>query len=864
MRVSSVHQARRRALWAWGAMIVGILIGYRFAGIDPLVWWSLACGVLGGAILIGGRWKSALFVLGILGLGAGLVGLRTDQTPADRLDRLVGSSQDSSVPIEIRGVLIDPIETQITPTSPGEPPMWTTRQTRTRIAIDEVYMRDAHGRGSWVDASGIAKLMLPDDRQVDASAPDLASDPVLGPGDRIEALGMFTPAGSARNLGDLDWKAINAQSGRVGTMVITDWSMLRPIGHTGLIARAKAMVLGWQGALRVRALGALGLGVDGLSEDELDQDSFEKDNRHRSVLGALLLGQRDPSFDQVYETFQRVGVAHVLAISGFHLALVIMLGVLAIRLIGEHPRIETAIIITILLLGALVIPMRPPIVRAGVIVVVLMISGRLGRRYDRLTVLAWVGVGLLIWRPMDVFSLGYQLSMGITGLLVMLSHRETGENMAVLNRSTLTTAKMKAGRGMLGKLRVGVFETTKANFACWAAAMPAIAYHAGIVSVLAPLVSLMLVPMVVVLMVLGYGQIAIGVLSPALASKTIGIVDSSSRVVTRFIGWVDTLEWSWIPVGSIGWVWTIGATAWIVATITRKWKALHPSAILAGVALIVWAIGIGAMPSPDRFRIDMLDVGDGTGVLIQSNGQGLIWDCGSLDHRVGKSMRSTARAAGLGRIADAIVTHDNIDHFNGLLDLADDLELERVWVTRRMLDDPSPSWEATEDRLGSMGVKIRELGAGTRITLGDVELECLWPDPALIDSMTQNNTSAVMRIEVPIDKQMTRTVLLTGDIERQAMDMILRTHPELRADIIELPHHGSTKPGALAFVRSLDPLVVLQSTGLRRLNDPYWDTLRAGRFWYATAEQGGAWARIMPDGRIEHGWARGTKKSQND
>ncbi len=861
MRASSVHHARRRALWAWGAMIVGILIGYRLLDIDPLVWWSLACGVLGGGILIGGRWKSALFVLGILGLGAGLVGLRTHQTPANRLDRLVESSRDASVPIEIRGLLIDPIETQMTPASPGEPPMWTTRQTRTRIAIDEVYMRDAHGRGSWVGASGIAKLMLPDDRQADAPAPGPAPDAVLGPGDRIEALGMFTPAGSARNLGDLDWRALNAQSGRVGTMVITDWSMLRPIGHTGPIARAKAMVLGWQGALRVRALDALGLGVDGLPEDGPDQESLKKDNGHRSVLGALLLGQRDPSFDQVYESFQRVGVAHVLAISGFHLALVILLGVLAIRLIGEHPRTEAAIIITILVLGALVIPMRPPIVRAGVIVVVLMISGRLGRRYDRLTVLAWVGVGLLIWRPMDVFSLGYQLSMGITGLLVMLSHRE---NMAVLNRSTFTTAKMKAGRGMLGKLRVGVFETTKANFACWAAAMPAIAYHAGIVSVLAPLVSLVLVPMVVVLMVLGYGQIAIGMLSPALASKTIGVVDSSSRVVTRFIGWVDTLEWSWIPVGSIGWVWTIGATVWIAATITRKWKISSPSAILAGSTLAAWIIGLGMMHTPDRFRIDMLDVGDGTGVLIQSGGQGLIWDCGSLDHRVGKSMRSTARAAGLGHIADAIVTHDNIDHFNGLLDLADDLKLERVWITRRMLDDPSPSWEATEDRLSSMGVEIRELGAGTRITLGDVELECLWPDPALIDSMTQNNTSAVVRIKVPVDKQMTRTVLLTGDIERQAMDMIMRTYPDLQADIIELPHHGSTKPGALAFVHMLDPLVVLQSTGARRLNDPHWDTLRAGRFWYATAEQGGAWARIMPDGRIEHGWARGTKKSQSD
>ena len=830
-------------------MIAGIVIGYQLSGVGSLVWLSIACGFLGVSIVVGGRWKSGLLVLTVVGLGAGLVGLRIHEASVDRLDRLIagqgggqerGQVWDSSVPIEIRGVLIDPVQTRITPASLGDPPMWTTKQTRTRIEVDRVYMRDAHGRGSWIEASGIAKLILPDEAPLNG--------PRLGAGDRIEVLGMFSPAGEARNFGDLDWAALNAQSGRVGTVAVTDWSMIARIEHTGLIGRAKGVLLGWRGVLRVRALGALGLGADGVSGDDL---------AHRSVLGALLLGERDPSFDQVYESFQRVGVAHVLAISGFHLALVILLGVLAIRLIGEHPRIESAIIITILVLGVLMIPMRPPIVRAGVIVVVLMISGRLGRRYDRLTVLAWVGVGLLIWRPMDVFSLGYQLSMGITGLLVMLSHRETGEHMAVLNRSTFTTAKMKAGRGVLGKLRLGVFETTKANFACWAAAMPAIAYHAGIVSVLAPIVSLVLIPMVVVLMVLGYGQIALGVLSPELAAQTIGIVDWSSEAVSRLIGWVDALGWSSVGVGSIGWVWTIGATAWIGAMVVGKSKVRSPSAVLVAGVLIVWGIGLGVMERPDRLRIDMLDVGDGSAVLIQSDGEGLIWDCGSLDYRVGKGVRRVGRALGLDRIGDAIVTHDNIDHFNGVLDLTQALGLERVWITRRMIDDPSPSWRMIEGQLVSMGVEILELSAGTRIALGDVELECLWPEPGLIDSMSQNNTSAVVRIEVRVDEGPMRTVVLTGDIERQAMEAIVRTHPELRADIIELPHHGSTKPGAFAFVAALDPSIVLQSTGPGRLDDPRWDAVRKGRIWYTTADRGGAWVKIMPDGELKHGWAQG-------
>ncbi len=839
MSVSFVQQARQRAFFALGAMIVGILVVRQFPAISSLVWLSMACGILGVSIVFRGRWKSAMLVLGMMAMGGGLVQLRIHERPTDRLDRLVGAGAvDSSVPIEIQGVLIDPVQTQMMSVSAGDPPMWTSRQVRTRIAVDRVYMTDVRGRGSWVETSGIAKLILPDEGFADGGG--------FGAGDRVEVLGMFSAAGSARNFGDLDWGALNAQSGRVGTVAVTDWSMMRRIEHVGLVGGAKGVLLGWRGALRVRALGALGLEIDDISDGAL---------AHRSVLGALLLGERDPSFDEVYESFQRVGVAHVLAISGFHLSLVILLGVLAIRLIGEHPRVESVIIVTILVLGVLVIPMRPPIVRAGVIVSVLMISGWFGRRYDRLTVLAWVGVGLLIWRPMDVFSLGYQLSMGITGLLVMRSYRQ---DMGVFNGSTFVAAKMNADRGVLGKLQVGVFETVKGNFACWAAAMPAIAYHAGIVSVLAPVVSLVLIPLVVGLMVIGYGQIAIGVLSPELANETIGVSDWLSRVVSGLIQWVDGLGWSSVPVGSFGWVWTLVATAWVGAMVTGKWKMGRARGFMVGIGLLVWAVGSPmVMRDQALLRIDMLDVGDGTGVLIQSGGEGLIWDCGSLDRRVGMEMRRAARAVGVHRVDDVIVTHDNIDHFNGLLDFVQELRVDRVWMTRRMIDDPSPSWRAIEAQLVSMGVEIFELKAGGRIALGDVELECLWPDPGLIDLMSQNNTSAVARIKVRVDEGSMRTVLLTGDIEGAAMEEILLVHPDLDADVLELPHHGSIKPGALGFVDRLDPLVVLQSTGVSRLNDPRWDALRLGRVWYATAEQGGVWVRIMGDGRIEHGWARG-------
>ncbi|PCI07125.1 hypothetical protein COB72_10800, partial [bacterium] len=110
--------------------------------------------------------------------------------------------------------------------------------------------------------------------------------------------------------------------------------------------------------------------------------------------------------------------------------------------------------------------------RAGVIVAVLLLSGRVGRRYDRLTILAWVGVGLLVWRPMDVFSLGYQLSMGITALLVVLSQRAS---FAVISRESFSistgSVRSSVNQGRIGKVLGIVSTTIKTNLSCWAVAI---------------------------------------------------------------------------------------------------------------------------------------------------------------------------------------------------------------------------------------------------------------------------------------------------------------------------------------------------------------------------------------------------------
>ena len=101
-----------------------------------------------------------------------------------------------------------------------------------------------------------------------------------------------------------------------------------------------------------------------------------------------------------------------------------------------------------------------------------------------------------------------------------------------------------------------------------------------------------------------------------------------------------------------------------------------------------------------------------------------------------------------------------------------------------------------------------------------------------------------------IPKDSSARALLTGDIQREAMALLMESGQDLRADVIELPHHGSAHEAAYDFVQHVNPSVVLQSTGRKRVDDPRWDTTRAGRTWLVTQRHGMCTARLLPDGKV--------------
>jgi competence protein ComEC len=157
----------------------------------------------------------------------------------------------------------------------------------------------------------------------------------------------------------------------------------------------------------------------------------------------------------------------------------------------------------------------------------------------------------------------------------------------------------------------------------------------------------------------------------------------------------------------------------------------------------------------------------------------------------------------------------------------------------------------TLGELSAVGIPVRTTGSGDSFALGETVIDVLWPARGAT-FRRDNDSSIVLVIRAETEKGEKR-VVLCGDIEKEGLEGVSRVAPELKADIMEVPHHGSAKPTAYAFVDELDPAVALQSTGPRRMNDERWDDVKEGRVWLMTAQDGAVWAEIMRDGEVQGG-----------
>ncbi len=812
--------ARVRACVALAAGMCGIALGRHSPGAPMGLWFALAVGAAGLACAGRGWVCKAALTLAMCLLMAGWTHARVHTLAPTSIERMLPAYEGGAAP----GVIVR-VECRVESA--------TVRLGEAPTILDPPFSGEAGGSveaealrvwtdDGWRRASGRVRL----------HAIGLRNEHVRA-GQKVVATGWGGAIGRDLNGGRaVDGKAWSRMRGPSAIVRMSSPGLIEPADEDWL-ERAWAAPTRWRGALRRRS----GLALGDYRSDE-----------GRSLMAALLLGRREPGVGPAIERFRVLGAAHLLSVSGFHLAVLAGIALWAVRLTGERGRLESVLVGAATLVYLLVLPTRAPIARSGAMVLGVLAGDALGRRPDRLASLAWVALGLLVWRPLDLWSIGYQLSVGITALLVWLGQTRHPWvfGWRVVGAPARGGALADAARVVRGTLATCVL--------CSLVAAPTILTHTGVASPIAPLASAVLLPVVLVDLAVGFVLVVGTAIVPAMAEFASGVLGALGDATLWVAAALEHVPGAWTRLPPVSSVWAGAATLWTLRLIAGG--RLRDRRVWAMAALLgLWLAGeVGLRGWLDRgvqARIQTMAVGDGTCHLVRSGSASILWDAGSLQRGWNeRAIERVWRDSGGRRVRTAIISHPNLDHYNALPALAGVIGLERVLVgaaTLERLDDgPGRHWR---ELLEEEGVTIERIGAGDAILFGHATLTILGEGEP---GMGMNDRSLVARLEVATERGPLRA-LFTGDIQDEAMGLLASRGVDVRADVLELPHHGSFTPGGPGFIERVGPSVVVQSTGVDRIGDPRWEGARRGRVWWTTAAHGAAWVELRRDGSVVTG-----------
>ena len=231
-------------------------------------------------------------------------------------------------------------------------------------------------------------------------------------------------------------------------------------------------------------------------------------------------------------------------------------------------------------------------------------------------------------------------------------------------------------------------------------------------------------------------------------------------------------------------------------------RKLDNLSLIIITALIVFDVfvwwGIAFAEPASNPEMYFLDVGQGDStLLVLPAGIQILADAGPSQKVVGEVERALDLSD---RYLDlAIITHPQLDHFNGFYYLLDRYEFGAFIINGRNDAAAEKEWEALISKLEAKGTPIITLKEGDRIHYGGAVINFLHPSEEWLGSAELNDTSFVTMLQTPEFR-----ALLTGDIGANVEeDLVERYH--LKADILKVPHHGSKYSSSQKFLKEVQP-----------------------------------------------------------
>ena len=529
-----------------------------------------------------------------------------------------------------------------------------------------------------------------------------------------------------------------------------------------------------------------------------------------AAIFAMLFGGYQGIRPELLEAFTVTGIVHILSVSGSHITLMAGTANIVGRFLHMSPRATAALATGVILFYSLLAGAIPPVIRSALMGILTLLALTAGRERDAQHILGLVALGLLLYSPLWLFDISFQLSFGATAGLLYLA-------------PPLRESLRK-------KLPVFVADSLAVTIGAQLSVLPIIAWYFNVLSLSSLLANLVIAPIVEWIIVAGLLAGLLASLLPLagkvvflLASVVLGLVYELSRWVAALPGsqiYMPTFSWwgGMLYYMGLGWL-VIGdehrkrlmycaGSTYLLAMgqklrDSKGWQAVFLLGMLV-VFFCCWQMGC----NNKEMQVHFIDVGQGDSALvITPHGRAFMVDTGGVregSYDIGSRVDVPYLLHyGVEKLDYIFLTHAHDDHAGGVKGILTKIPVGAIGIGHEGTGDYLQTFGTGE--LGKIKKLLVPLQEGSSIELDGVRIDMLYsPESRKVQESqlqaTGNEFSNLIRVSYG-----EASFLFTGDLIAEQEQQVLANGTNVASTVLKVGHHGSRTSSSQEFLTAVNP-----------------------------------------------------------